>query len=141
MPSDIARDNDRLTSTFAERWFRWRRRRGAVAELASLDQDQRNEIARDTGVASGELVTLTRKGPGAADLLYRRLGALGLDKEKIAQDEPAVLKDLQRLCSLCESKGRCMHDLDRDPNDAAWRAYCPNASTLTALRAEADQQR
>jgi hypothetical protein len=72
----------------------------------------------------------------AADLLPRRMGALGLDPTETARQEPAVLRDMQRLCSFCQSKGRCEHDLDLAARNPVWEKYCPNVGTLKDLQAE-----
>jgi hypothetical protein len=59
--------------------------------------------------------------------------ALGLDPNEVAHTEPQTLHDMQRLCSMCSSHGRCARDLSRNPADPAWKDYCPNAGTLDAL--------
>jgi hypothetical protein len=61
---------------------------------------------------------------------------LKLDTADIARVEPPVIRDLQRVCTLCESKRRCMRDLAKRPSDPVWQDYCPNAMTLRALLAE-----
>jgi hypothetical protein len=47
---------------------------------------------------------------------------------------PEISRDLQRVCSNCESYGRCMRDLDRDPEGAVWTDYCLNAPMLQELQ-------
>ena len=56
----------------------------------------------------------------------------------IAATYPAVARDLSRLCTLCKDKVQCRHDLQQQPDSAAWQSYCPNKSTLTALQQEQD---
>jgi hypothetical protein len=58
---------------------------------------------------------------------------LHLDAAAISRDEPLIMRDLERVCTTCGSKRRCVRDLVRYPDDQAWRAYCPNAMTLDAL--------
>jgi hypothetical protein len=72
--------------------------------------------------------------PDAAELLPRRMSALDLDPEEIASRMSEIGRDLQRVCSSCESYGRCLRDLDHDPEAAVWAKYCPNAPTLQELQ-------
>jgi hypothetical protein len=119
------------------RWWRnWRQARSDRAALRFAGADETRMIARDVGVSVSDLQDLTAHGPEGAELLSRRMSALNLDSSQVARSEPAVLRDLQRLCTICQSKGRCVHDLETDPQSERWRDYCPNVATLDALKAE-----
>ena len=87
----------------------------------------------ERSTALGDLRVLAGRWPDAADLVQRRMAALGIDAAQVDTAEPAVMRDLQRVCSLCDNKRVCAHDLDRAPAGRAWRDYCPNAGTLAAL--------
>jgi hypothetical protein len=108
----------------AQWWRNWNRRRRNIAEL-----DWR--IAHDLAVSPAELRVLAGKWPD--DLLHRRLEQLDLDRAHV---EPQVLRDLERVCTLCGSKRRCRHELAGNPYDSRWIEYCPNATTLSALVAD-----
>jgi hypothetical protein len=75
------------------------------------------------------------------DLLRRRMLALELDPYEMALSDPALLRHLQRCCSLCESREDCASDLARASTDRAWqgrddwRDYCENALVLEMLMA------
>ena len=92
-------------------------------------------MAHDAGVTTSEFNQLAGKGPHSADLLLERMAALDLDPKEVAQVEPAVFRDLQRVCSMCAVHGRCMRDMHRDSADPVWKQYCPNVETLTDLDA------
>lgn len=125
------------------RW--WHRVLGARADLAELDScgpDQTERMAKDLGISSAELRQLASYRADESDLLRQRMTKLGLDPEELARSDPATLRDLQRLCTMCTSRGRCARDLKRnaaDPHWQAWREnrdwreYCPNAATLNLL--------
>jgi hypothetical protein len=113
-----------LLGRLARWWRTWNRRRRTMAEL-----DWR--IAHDLAVSPADLRVLAGKWPD--DLLSRRLEQLDLDAAHV---EPQVLRDLERVCTLCGSKRRCRHDLAGDPSESRWLEYCPNATTLGALVAE-----
>ncbi len=124
-------------STIARLSQWWRNRsvvRNGLAQLRA-DPAETAHMARDLGCSEGELYELTRRGPEAADLLKQRMGALGLDPAEVGRSDPMLMRDLQRLCALCESKGRCMRDLARNPDDPGWEQYCPNEATLHGLKA------
>jgi len=74
-----------------------------------------------------------RPRPEADVLLVRRMVVLNLDRNEVAAAEPCAFRELQRLCTMCESHGRCVRDLARDPADGAWEGYCPNAAMLKVL--------
>jgi len=119
-----------------EWWKRWRDRR---AVLASLDRCGRGEVERmawDLGIGGNDLRVLAGKWPDGATLLERRIEAQGLVQTEIERIEPQVMRDLQRVCSICDNKRACEHDLDRDPGSPVWKDYCPNADTFGAVSDE-----
>jgi hypothetical protein len=93
-------------------------------------------LAHDVGVSGADLCVLAGKWPGTPDLLTRRLEHLNLDAGNLVQTEPQVVRDLQRVCTLCASKRRCERDFAGKSSASAWEEYCPNASTLHALITE-----
>jgi hypothetical protein len=119
---------------FAKWWRNWTARDAALAEIGCCGGDEAAHIARDIGVSVSELQTLAGRWPDSTNLLERRMAASGLSAERLAQSEPQVLRDLQRVCGQCEDGTRCERDLNANAHDRAWRDYCPNAVTLVALR-------
>jgi hypothetical protein len=93
-------------------------------------------MAHDVGLSAADLRALATHCSDAADLLDRRLEACGLSKEELAHTSAAELRDMERLCTNCESKGRCARDFDADPSDPVWLEYCPNHDTITTLARE-----
>jgi len=116
----------------------WRNLRAALERRGELDAcgGDLARIARDVGVAPSELRTIAAKRPDAADQLKLRLEALHLDAESIRRQDPLIMRDLERVCTQCGSKKRCVRDFVRYPDDMAWREYCPNAMTLDAITDE-----
>lgn len=68
------------------------------------------------------------------DLLHRRLATLDLDINELSRREPRVVRELEYVCAACEKRGRCARDLASDAACPIWKTYCPNATTLDALR-------
>ena len=117
-------------------WHSWRNSRTAIAELGRCGPDEVERVARDVGVTGVELCILAGKWPNSASLLNRRMEYLKLDAADIARVEPLVMRDLRRVCTLCDSKRRCARDMVKNPFDPVWQRYCPNTMTLAALRAQ-----
>jgi hypothetical protein len=140
--STVADRNAAGAFDFVASWWRnWRARNATRRELDGCGSEETARIARDIGVSRSELQTLAGKWPDAADLLSRRMSALGLEREQFSQTEPPVLRDLERVCSQCGHGSPCERDLDHDPANRAWRGYCPNTVTFDALRSEARDRR
>lgn len=114
-------------------WKRWREQAMTVAGLHECGDAEFSHVARDIGLGASDLKVLAGKWPDAADLVERRAAALDLDTDEIARTDPEVMRDLERVCSLCGSKRACEHDLCHDPRSSRWQDYCPNAETLAAI--------
>jgi hypothetical protein len=112
---------------------RYRHMNGAHNELGQCTQNDLIRIAKDLGLSVNELRGLATKGPGAADVLQKMLLALSVDPKALAEADPAVMRDLQRICILCSQKGRCQHELTEGTAAEHFREFCPNAYTLDAL--------
>jgi hypothetical protein len=119
---------------FAQWWRNWNRTRRTMLDLDRCGPAEAEHIARDLNVSGAELRVLAGKWPD--DLLSRRLKQVELDAAEIVHTEPQVVRDLQRVCTVCGSKRKCDHDLANRPSGSAWVKYCPNATTLGALIAE-----
>jgi uncharacterized protein YjiS (DUF1127 family) len=120
-------------SALADWWHELRERRARIAEIESLDPSDLARMAEDVGLSAAELKRLAAEPCYAAELLDRRLDALGLSKDEIRSISPLLLTDLQRSCSHCTDKRRCADDLAEDPQAPGWESYCPNSGTLRSL--------
>jgi len=67
------------------------------------------------------------------------LTALGVDQEALARTEPLVLRDMERVCSLCNHKRQCDRDLAAGTAAAHYEEYCGNAPTIDGLGQRASQ--
>jgi len=105
-------------------------KRAAVNELAGCDASELARVAQDLGISAADLCILANRDKTAADLLKRRLETLRLDPTSV---DPALMRDLQRCCSNCDSKQLCAHELEDKPKGATWPKYCPNEETIATL--------
>jgi transcriptional regulator with XRE-family HTH domain len=118
-----------LIDTFAA----WLKHRRELNEMRQMDRSDFDRIASDLRVSPGELDTLVRNGPHAAEELPHLLRALGIDEASLARTEPLVLRDLQRVCALCHYKRQCDRDLIAGSSAEHYQGYCPNAATIDGL--------
>jgi uncharacterized protein YjiS (DUF1127 family) len=108
---------------------RWRQR----SELAALNEAEFGKIAGDLGLTSSDLNRLVDRGPGAADLLYKRLDVLGITRADAERVASGLTRDLERTCACCDHKRACARDLAQWPDGTGWRDYCPNAIAITSV--------
>jgi len=115
-----------LIQTFAD----WLQHRRELNEMRQLDRSEFNRIAQDLLVSPNDLDELVRHGPHAADELPVMLKALGIDEHKLAQTQPLLLRDMERVCAMCNQKAQCDRDLTAGTAADHYEGYCPNAPTL-----------
>ena len=120
---------DRLTQTFCD----WLKHRQELNELGQLSRVEFDRVASDLQISPSDLTELVNQGPHAADELPKLLGALGIDTADLARVEPMVLHDMERVCSLCNHKRECDHDLEVGTSAGHFQGYCPNAPTIAGL--------
>jgi len=128
-----SREHRSVLDAIADWVKRYREAIGLRNEMANCTAEQVAVIARDMGLTPGELLSITAKGPHAADELARLFRALGVDPQKLGSEDPNTMRDLQRICITCGHKGRCQHDLARGTAARQYHNYCPNAIALDAL--------
>jgi len=112
---------------------RFRSHAGNDDTFGQCSPDEVKRIATDIGMSTAELRAIAHKAPGSADLLQKMLVALGVDPDALAKRDPAVMRDLQRLCISCSHKRLCQHELAAGKAAAHFHEFCPNAFTLDAL--------
>jgi hypothetical protein len=119
-----------LIQSISDKWTSWRERQRLAAEIAGCDSTEIERIATDLRLTPEELRTLATRDPNSADLLHRRLAAAGVSPKSI---DGAIMRDLQRGCSGCDSKTECEKDLASGPVPSKWPSYCPNVQTIEAV--------
>src|SRR6476619_1774787 len=101
--------------------------------MRQMDAANFGRIAGELRVSSADLEALVRQGPHAADELPKMLKALGIDEGDLARTEPLVLRDMERVCTLCRHKRQCERELAAGTATEHYERYCPNASTIDGL--------
>ena len=124
-----------MISGIRQWWRNWRRANSSLSELICCGEYEAERMAHDLGLPVSELRRLAGYGPEAADLLAHRMAALNIDMRKVTTVVPRTFQDLQRTCTMCETRRQCARDLGRDPANQAWEDYCPNAAMLKMFTA------
>lgn len=119
----------RMVDSFSE----WLKHRRELREMREMDAVNFGRIASELRMSAGELEALVQKGPHAADELPRMLMALGIDEADLVRTEPLVLRDMERVCALCNHKRECDRDLAAGTAAAHYEEYCANAPTIDSL--------
>jgi hypothetical protein len=134
-----------VLGAFAQWWQYWSEARATeLLEAARLGAGEVEYLTHDVDASESDFRASGWRWPNEANLLARRMVALDLDSYELALSEPALTRHLQSQCMLCDSRGRCLQDFEREAGDAAWqnreewREYCPNASLLDMLSALKD---
>jgi transcriptional regulator with XRE-family HTH domain len=122
-----------VVETLISNFSAWLQHRRELNELRQLDTSEFDRIASELQISPANLNELVRHGPHAADELPKLLKTLGIDEAALARTEPLVLRDMERVCSLCHEKAQCDRDLAAGTAAEHYEGYCLNAPTIDSL--------
>ncbi|KRQ06986.1 hypothetical protein [Bradyrhizobium manausense] len=122
-----------IVQDLIESFASWLKHRREMAEMRQLDRFDFDRIANDLRIAPDDLEELVRNGQHAADELPKMLEQLGISAEGLGRPQPLLLRDMERVCSLCHNKGECDRDLADGTAAENYHGYCGNAATLESL--------
>jgi transcriptional regulator with XRE-family HTH domain len=114
-------------------WLRQRRELNQLMGLAA-DPGELDRVARELNVTANDLEMLVRQGSKDANELPYTLTALGIDEAALFRAEPALLRDMERVCSFCSHKRQCHEELATGTAATNYVEYCENAETIDTLR-------
>ena len=122
-----------IVQDLIESFAAWLKHRRELNEMRQLDRTDFDRIANDLRIAPEDLEELVRHGRHSADELPKMLEQLGIDEQRLGQAQPLLLRDMERVCSLCRHKPQCDRDLADGSAAENYHGYCGNAATLEAL--------
>ena len=111
----------------------WLKHRRELNEVRRMNRSEFDLIAQDLRVSPDDLDRLIAAGPHSADEMPKMLEALGIDLENLVRTEPLLVRDMQRVCSLCRDKAHCHGDFAAGTAVEHYKEYCPNAPSIDAL--------
>lgn len=115
------------------RFVDWLKHRRELSEIRRMNRTDFDLIAQDLRVLPEELDRLVEAGPHSADEMPKMLEALGIDMENLERTQPLLVRDMQRVCSLCRDKAHCHGDLNAGTAPEHYKEYCPNAPAIDVL--------
>ena len=116
-----------------DKFVDWIKHRRELSEVRQMNRTDFELIARDLRVSPDELDRLVAAGAHSADEMPEMLKALGIDVADLARVDPLMVRDMQRVCSLCRDKAHCHGELAGGTAAQHYKEYCPNAPTIDAL--------
>ena len=122
-----------IVQDLIEAFAGWLKHRRELNEIRQLDRADFDRIANDLRIAPDDLEELVRHGKHSADELPQMLEQLGISVERLGQVQPLLLRDMERVCSLCQHKAQCDRDLADGTAAENYHGYCGNAATLESL--------
>ena len=114
-------------------WLKQRRELNEMMQFAA-DPGELERVASDLNVTSADLEMLVRQGSQSANELPYTLTALGIDETALQRAQPALLRDMERVCSFCTHKRRCHEELAAGTAATNYVEYCENSDTIDVLR-------
>ena len=120
---------------------RWWSDQTAVRSFYALGPEEREALARDTGVSEGTLECIVARGSQAGAELPCILRTLSLDPARIARQHPELLRNMSITCSTCDAVKECRRDLQHGDASRTFKRFCPNAQDIDALENERWERR
>ena len=114
-------------------WLKQRRELNELMEY-SADPGEFERVARELNVTPVDLEMLVRRGSKGANELPYMLMALGIDETALSRAEPALLRDMERVCSYCTHKRQCRQEVAAGTAATNYVEYCENSDTIDMLR-------
>ena len=114
-------------------WLKQRRELNELMEYAA-DPGELERVARELNVTPAELEMLVRRGSQGANELPEMLKALSIDETALWRAEPALLRDMERVCSFCRHKRQCHQELAAGTAATNYVEYCENADAIDMVR-------
>ena len=112
-------------------WLRARVPEGS--DIANLSREDLRHIAEDLSLADSDLVAMSSTGRDNTLLMERMMRARGLDPVQVRRAFATLLRDVERVCTRCETAGRCRRELDVGMAAEHCHEFCPNAGTFDDL--------
>jgi len=114
-------------------WLKQRRELNELMEY-SADPGEFERVARELNVTPVDLEMLVRRGSKGANELPYMLMALGIAETALSRAEPALLRDMERVCSYCTHKRQCRQEVAAGTAATNYVEYCENSDTIDILR-------
>jgi hypothetical protein len=103
------------------------------SDIANLAREDLRHIAEDLSLADSDLLAMSTAGRDNTILMKRMMRARGLDPAQVRHAFGTLFRDVERVCTQCETSGRCRRELDVGMAAEHCHEFCPNAGTFDDL--------
>ena len=100
-----------IVEFWIDKFADWIKHRRDLSEIRRMNRTDFDLIARDLRVSADDLERLVQAGEHSADEMPKMLKALGIDVADLMRVEPLMVRDMQRVCGLCQDKAHCHGEL------------------------------
>ena len=104
------------------------------SDLSTLSREELRRISADLALAEWDLTSLSMGARDNTLLMERMMRAHGIDREDVMYGQATLLRDMERVCTLCAHTRRCRRELNAGTAMRHCNEYCPNAATFEDLR-------
>lgn len=111
----------------------WLERNELRRSISRLDARDREKIIGESGLSNSDLAYVMRTPFLSDDLLSPMMRRFGLDPEELKSSQLGVVRDLERICTMCPNRRRCRQGVALGDEVETCRQYCPNSATLDAI--------
>ena len=111
---------------------RWIQKLRLISEVNSLDPATRGQLMNELHLSEADLDAMAELSL-SSDGLERVLELLGVDRAELERDDPALMSELRRSCTMCKDWKACSRDLDARAFSAEVEDYCVNSEILRKL--------
>ncbi len=123
----------RLVETATAALRGWTERMALRGQLSRMGPDETARMLRDSCLSQADLEGWLEAPYAADDLAARMMTAVGLEPEALQAAEPAMMREIERVCMSCGSRRHCRRSLEDGVAAEDHRSYCPNAGTFDLL--------
>lgn len=121
-------------ATLLARAFDWMKvRTNGGHTLAGFSRADLGLMAGDLGISERDLLALVPRASDNTALMEGMMRARGLDPQAVHDGFLTLLRDIERVCTLCRNTRRCHREQAAGTAADSCHAFCPNAGTLDDL--------
>lgn len=106
--------------------------------LQEQGPDTLESLAHDIGLSVNDLEEAMQADPVSQERVAKMMAQFGLNEAAIRDFSPVTDRDITRLCSRCDQKSRCDHELADGTAARHAHEFCLNAESFAECCANRD---